>query len=55
MGQDAWQKEDQQEDDDLNAVVGNVLGMLPRVATKINFVGILIGIPIEINFDFRRN
>jgi hypothetical protein len=26
-----------------------------RVSTEINFVGILIGIPIEISFDFRRN
>jgi hypothetical protein len=26
-----------------------------RVSTEIHFVGISIGIPIEISFDFRRN
>jgi hypothetical protein len=32
-----------------------VVSIAVRVSTEINFVGISVGIPIEISFDFRRN
>jgi hypothetical protein len=37
------------------AVILYISFVVHRVSTEINFVGISIGIPIEISFDFRRN
>jgi hypothetical protein len=36
-------------------VVVSPCGIITRFSTKINFVGISIGIPIETSLDFRRN